>query len=211
MHSAELLALVRSQLKDEVEPYLWTDTVIYRYLDEAQRILAEKSYCLIDDENYTVDTEIGVRSYTIPSEILLVLAAKIIGETKPLSVGFTHVGDAFFSSDTGTPIRYSLVGGKGKISFSPTPDAAYSVQLVTAIRPTEQLGATNDPVVPEETHAALADYATSRCLYTNDVDGINTASAEAFGTAFNMAVREQRAKVYRYRFGPDANVIPPRI
>jgi len=209
---AELLAYTRELLRDTVSPYLWSDTTVYRYLNDAQRIMAERTFCLVDDENYDIATEIGVRSYTLDNdEILQVLGARISGQTTPLSPGFSPVTSAFFSNTVGLPTNYSQVGGRLKISFTPTPDAVYTVNLIVAIRPTTTISTGVAPEVPAPFHLALADYAASKCLIHNDVDGINITSAEAFGRSFNEAVRDLKAQIYHYRLGPDANVVPMRI
>ena len=212
MTGAELLAFTRDLLRDETQPYLFSDTVIYRYLNDAQRIMAERTFCLVDEENYDITTEVGVRSYVLDNEeVLQILGARISGQTTPLRPGFSPVTDAFFSNTTGMPTNYSQVGGRHKISFTPTPDAAYTVNLVVAIRPTTTISGTKSPEVPVPFHMALADYAASKCLIHNDVDGLNVASADTFGNSFIEAVRDLKRQIYQYRLGPDANVVPMRI
>ncbi len=211
MTGAELLAFTRELLKDDVQPYLFSDVAIYKYLNDAQKLMAERTHCIIDDENYEVALEQGVRSYTLDSEILLVMAAIIDGETNPLAPGFTPISNAFFANSESIPTNYTLTGGSHKISFAPTPDDDYTVKLVVAIRPTTFISGTVSPEVPEAFHMALADYAASKCLLHNDVDGLNVASSEAFGRSFLEAVRDLKAQIYQHRLGPDANVVPMRI
>lgn len=211
MTGTELLALVRELLRDETAPYLWADSTIYKYLNDAQRIMAERSHCIINDEDYTVELEQSTRSYTLDDEILLVLGARIEGETNPLQAGFTSVGAAFFAGTESQPTNYTTTGGSHKISFTPTPDDDYTVNLVVAVRPTTTISATVSPEVPVAFHTALADYAASKCLLHNDVDGLNPAAADAFGGSFNEAVRDLKRQIYQHRLGPDANVVPMRI
>ncbi len=211
MTGAELLAFTRELLRDTVVPFLWSDTAIYKYLNDAQKIMAERTHCIVDDENYEVLLEAGVRSYTLEDEILLVLAAIIDGETTPLKAGFTPLGSVFFANSESIPTNYSLTGGTHRISFAPTPDDAYTVKLVVAIRPTTTINTAVSPEVPTAFHTALADYAASKCLLHNDVDGLNIAASEAFGRSFLEAVRDLKAQIYQHRLGPDANVVPMRI
>lgn len=211
MTGAELLAFTRELLRDDKQPYLFSDSAIYKYLNDAQKLMAERTHCIIDEENYEVSLEAGVRSYTLDSEILLVMAAIIDGETTPLKAGFTPVSGVFFTNTEGKPTNYSLTGGAHRISFAPTPDTAYTAKLVAAIRPTTFISATVAPQIPDAFHTALADYAASKCLLHNDVDGLNVASSEAFGRSFLEAVRDLKAQIYQHRLGPDANVVPMRI
>jgi hypothetical protein len=204
---SELLAFTRELLRDQKAPYLWSDTAIYKYLNEGQRLLAERTHCLIDDENYTVDTEIGVRSYTLEDEILLVMGARVSGETNVLTPGFVSVGESFFANTTRQPTHYTLTGGSHRISFYPTPDAVYTVNLVVAIRPTITITAGVTPEVPVQAHLALADYAAAKCLYHNDVDGLNAAAADPFNASFMETVRDLKRQIYQHRLGPDRNVV----
>jgi hypothetical protein len=208
---AELLALAREILRDETLPYLFSDTTLYRYLNEAPQRMAERSFCIVDDESYEVSLDASVRSYTLDSNILQVLGARVDGETSPLQAGFTPLGGAFFNGSEGMPTRYSMIGGAHKISFYPTPDDTYTVKLVAAVRPSVDIAATTSPEVPAQFHPALADYAASKCLLQNDVDGLNVASAQALGASFLEACRDLKRLVYQYRLGPDANVVPMRI
>lgn len=207
MTGAELLAFTRELLRDETQPYLWSDIAIYKYLNEGQRLIAERTHCLIDDENYTVDTETGVRSYTLEDEILLVMGARVSGETNILTPGFVSVGESFFSGTSGQPTHYTLTGGSHRISFYPTPDAAYTVNLVAAIRPTTTISASVSPELPAQAQLALADYAAAKCLYHNDVDGMNVAAADAFNNSFMETTRDLKRQIYQHRLGPDRNVV----
>ena len=211
MTGAELLAFTRELLRDQTAPYLWSDTAIYKYLNEGQRLLAERTHCIIDDESYTVATKADIRSYTLEDEILLVMGARIDGETEVLNPGFAAVGDSFFAGTTGQPTRYTLTGGSHRISFYPTPDAVYTVNLVVAIRPVSTITASVTPEIPAQAHLALADYAAAKCLYHNDVDGLNITAADPFNASFIETVRDLKRQIYQHRLGPDANVVPMRI
>ncbi len=215
MTNAELLALTRELLRDEVAPYLFSDTIIYRYLNDAQKFMAERTFCIVDYENYDLTTVANTRSYTLDNEeVLQILGARIVGETTPLKAGFAPVSDAFFSNSSGQPTNYTTTGGRLQISFAPTPDAAYAISLVVAIRPTTDISATNSSKtseIPVTYHTALADYAASKCLLHNDVDGLNVASSASFANSYMEAVRDLKRQIYQYRLGPDANVVPMRI
>lgn len=211
MTGDELLALTREFLRDTKLPYLWSDTIIYTYLTDAQRLVAERTHCLVNETDYSVSLTANTRSYTLDPEVLLVLGGKLDGESEPLRPGFAPAANTFFADTTGKPSRYTLAGGQSRISFSPTPDTSYRAKLIVAIRPTSTIGSGSTPEVPESVHTALAAYAASKCLLQNDVDGLNVASSEQYNMQFIEAVRDLKRQVYQYRMAPDANVIPPRI
>ena len=58
MNSSELLDLFRSEMGDTVEPYLWSDTDIFGYADDAQKMLCRKTDG-ISDASTTAVTEIA--------------------------------------------------------------------------------------------------------------------------------------------------------
>ena len=52
----DVLDLVRSQLDDTSEPYLWPDAELIEYLDRAQREFAQKTLCFPDYTNFSLST-----------------------------------------------------------------------------------------------------------------------------------------------------------
>lgn len=208
MNGTELLDLTRVILRDAKQPGLWPDTTIYQYLTEAQRKMAERTFCVIDSSTYKVTTAAGTRSYTLAEPVLLVTGAQVSGEARPLRAGFSP--NSFFAGTQGIPLRYTLTGGPRKISFDPTPDAVYTINLVTAVRPEDPVADGSELVVPESYHAALAHYAAAKCLLHNDVDGLNVEAVAPLNAIFTEAVRDLKREVYHYRIGPDANVVVPR-
>jgi hypothetical protein len=206
VNGTELLDLTRVILRDTKQPGLWTDTTIYQYLTEAQRKLAERTFCVVDASTHKVTTAAGVRSYTLAETVLMVSGAQVVGQPTPLRVGFSP--NSFFAHATGVPLRYTLTGGPRRISFDPTPDAVYSVSLVTAVRPEDPVASGSELVVPESYHAALAHYAAAKCLLHNDSDGLSVEAVAPLNAVFTEAVRDLKREVYHYRIGPDANVVP---
>lgn len=50
---SDFLALVRRELADTVEPYLWSDADLYQYMNEAEAEFARDTKCILDSETYT--------------------------------------------------------------------------------------------------------------------------------------------------------------
>ena len=55
MTTTELLALFRTEVSDLEAPYLWSDALIYSYIDEAQKQFCRDTYGIADARSYTID------------------------------------------------------------------------------------------------------------------------------------------------------------
>ncbi len=76
---------------------LWTDATLVRYINEAVRRFAKRSFVIRDNttpEVVNVTLEEGVTEYTLHPSILSVLSAKVDGATRDLNrVGHVVLGD----------------------------------------------------------------------------------------------------------------------
>lgn len=107
---------------------LWSDATLVRYINEAQRRFAVRSYCLRDattSEVVDVTLETGVSDYSLHPAIISVISAKISGATTDL----IRVGHSIFnwynpSGQVFSPSSFD--------QLSPNPPVAYSTdeQLV---------------------------------------------------------------------------------
>lgn len=93
--------------------YLWTDTTLVRYINEAQRRFARSAFVIRDastPEVVDVTIEDGVTQYDLHPSILSVLSAKIDGEVYDLArVGHCVLGD-YRPTNTVTPFDAALIG-----------------------------------------------------------------------------------------------------
>ena len=53
MTNTELLAIFREEVSDLEVPYLWSDTLVYGYIDEAQKQFCRDTYGMLDARTRT--------------------------------------------------------------------------------------------------------------------------------------------------------------
>lgn len=200
MTGQELLELARVYLSDDTTPYLWSDELILRHLNEAQKVFCEKTHALLDIA-VTVSATASTATYNLPQNVLRVYAARISGDNTQLA---RTRGEAYAMSmlDTLSEPRYfSTSVGDRKLTLYPVPDGTYSIELICAIRPSTVLTEDNSPSIAEEYHENLVDFACYKCLITNDVDGNNTGTAMEFRARWEDFIRDTKRDIYRYRTG----------
>ena len=89
MNSSDLLLRFRSEMSDKVAPYLWDDTEVFGYMDEAQTEFCRKTNGLADSRTVAV-TQLSVTPgnewYTLSSLVLQVREATRGDTGRPLRV-----------------------------------------------------------------------------------------------------------------------------
>jgi hypothetical protein len=211
MTGEELIEYIRQDvLRDRAEPYLWSDTLILRYLNEAQNLMARKTYCLTDSTSPDIASFVtapGLAEYDLHSSVLHVLSARIVGQTKELvdRTYARHLNKDY--SSAGFPSMYVLDMSQQVMVFYPTPDDDYEVVLRVARLPQTKIDYDASPEIPEHLHIDLAEYVAYRCLINNDSDGLNMGAADRHKVDWDRRVNEAKREYYRLRMGPNAHVI----
>lgn len=208
MTGSELLSYIRTDiLRDAVTPYLWSDSLIYRRLSEAQQIHARRTYS-ITDNTPTITTVIGTTSYTLAAGTLFVLSARISTKATELK-DYTHKAiPSHLASSTGEPSIYTLDESIGLIRFYPVPEAVVTVNLRVARLPTNDVSSTQSSSqleIPSQYHLDLAEYVAWRCLQDNDVDGQNEKAAQRHKRDWDFRVSDAKRELYRMRLGSNPN------
>ena len=70
MTTTELLALFRFEVADAQTPYLWSDDVVYGYIDEAQKQFCRDAYGIADARRFSLKLKVGVEWYALDPSIL---------------------------------------------------------------------------------------------------------------------------------------------
>lgn len=157
--------------------YLWSDATLVRYINEAQRRFARKSFCLRDHTNDDVCKIVirnGQEEYDLHPSVIAVISARM----PPLSRDLTRVGHSILSGfkavesswfdtngDTlapGRPLAYSTDEGSGldendssgvvSLRLFPMPSDAYVgevIRLRVVRTPIEPLILSSKTSVPE--------------------------------------------------------------
>ena len=75
MNTTELLAVFREEVFDLTAPYLWSDALVYRYIDDAQKQFCRDTYGIADARNHSLSTSAGVEWYDLDPRILKIRGA----------------------------------------------------------------------------------------------------------------------------------------
>ncbi len=124
MTTTELLALFRSEVFDLELPYLWSDTLIYGYIDDAQKQFCRDTNGIADSRSFKVAITPGTQWYAIDSKILKIRDAIVQSTGNPMpiiSVEKMHENDMRFDTNTGT--TRALISGldEGMLRTWPIP------------------------------------------------------------------------------------------
>ena len=185
MNLGELLAELRSGMLNDrsdrasgTSDYLWTDATLVRYINEAHRRFASRSFCIQDGstaEVTLVTLEEGIDTYTLHPSILAVKSAKLTTASIDLArVGHPFLAayraptemwldpESFTSSDPGAPLAFSTDEEIGEDDYGsrsavvlrvyPVPDAATTgaqIRLRVVRRPLDDFTVSNSGAYPE--------------------------------------------------------------
>ena len=210
MTLGELMGHIRCNiLRDSAEPYLWSDTELIRYINEAQNIFARRTHALTDDDSdfTTFETVAGQSSYALDKRIVFVAELGIVSDDGDGNFSYCEVPDRTRkqlrnSYIKGRPQLHNLQVSSSKVRFYPVPDDVYTIVMMVARKPLRALKLTADiPEIDEDYHLALADYCASRALTNNDPEKANMASAKTFLDSWKIVIRDVKRDMARLRAG----------
>lgn len=207
MTGAELLAYTRTDvLRDAATPYLWSDSLVYRRLSEAQAIHARRTYSIID-ETTTLTTEAGVAVYENEATTLFILSATMSTSAADLRNYTRKAIPSHLLTSTGEPRIYTLDEATNKIRLYPVPDAVYTVNLRIARLPATSISSITSPEIQTRYHLDLAEYVAWRCLADNDTDGQADKSSERHRIDWEQRVSDTKRELYRMQLGNNPSVV----
>jgi len=73
MDATELLGIFREEVSDKVAPYLWSDPLVYAYIDDAQKQFCRETYGIQDARTFTIPLVVNTEWYDIDKRILQIL------------------------------------------------------------------------------------------------------------------------------------------
>jgi len=75
MNTTELLGVFREEVFDLAAPYLWSNALIYRYIDDAQKQFCRDTYGIADARNFLITTVAGTEWYDLDARVLKIRGA----------------------------------------------------------------------------------------------------------------------------------------
>lgn len=219
-HIGEVYLDDRTDLLDGDPDELWSDKTITRYLNQAQRIHARRTWCITEYGTAPaglITLVTGKLLYPYHKSVLRVYDATPAGQTSPLGRGRDSQlrnpqppADAFDIGEAnalaggtalqspGAPLAFASDAATRTIRVFPAPAAAQNgLQLSLKITrmPIKWLDTAKPdecPEIPEEYHMDLCDYAAARCLMQPNVDSQSKVDGRDLLKTFDDAVKEAR-------------------
>lgn len=203
MKGQELLDYLRDDiLHDRAKPHLWSDPLLLRRLNEAERYFCRETYMLLDDTQ-TIQTVLNTKTYAMPEGVLFVFSV-----TDPVSgrdlVNYTRrFLPNGLNTATGDPQIFTMDEASNTIRLFPVPDinSIKLLQLRVARRPLHHFDENDSPEIPKQYHIDLAEFVAGQCFSDSDVDSQDLASADRHMKKWYERVAFAKHEAYRYRLG----------
>lgn len=211
MNLSELIGHLRcSVLRDDAKPYLWQDTELLRFINQAQNEFCRRTLCLIDDSSSfaSFQTVSGQASYSLDDRIIFVGELGIETDDGNGNLSYHELVDRTRhqlrnSYSQGRPYGFNLQVATNKIRFYPVPDAVYQIRMVVGRLPLRDLQNGKDvPEIPERYHLTLCDYAASLALMNNDPERAQMQAMRDFRGSWDLHVRDAKREFTNLRSGP---------
>jgi hypothetical protein len=210
---------------------LWSDATLVRYINEAQRRFAKRSFVIRDSrtaEVVTLTIEEGVTEYDLHPSIIGVVSAKIDGaQTDLIRVGHTVLGQYTTQNSIILPAVFEQTSPAAPMAFAtdetlveddagtiatvsmrvfPEPraeDDGTIIKMRVIRMPIDDLRNTGDvPEIPLDHHIEMLDWAAYLALRIVDEDAGNAKRAQEFANSFEAHVVEARKLVLSKMYAP---------
>lgn len=197
MTSTELLAIFRDEVSDQALPYLWSDSIVYGYIDEAQKQFCRDTWGIEDARSFKVKTVPGTEWYKFDQRILRLLGATLLGDVIPITT-VEENPEIKFDGRTGMPL--ALVKGmqKNYLRAWPIPTEEKTIELRTLRLPaTVESG--DDLEIDEQHQRALILYAKYKAYSKHDSETADAPKAMQYFQEFKLYCEEAKRAQGRLR------------
>ena len=167
MNTTELALLFRSEVFDLEEPYLWSDALVYAYIDEAQKQFCRDTYGIADARKFKINVLAnGTEWYKTDPRILKIrgLVDSATGREVPLIPIEKMAAHGMKFDGTAGPLRALISGLEDNVLRAwPKPNSASTVEL-RAFRISEDVVVGDDFEIDPRHHRYLL-YWVKRLAY----------------------------------------------
>lgn len=153
MTPAALLTRFREEMRDEVAPYLWSDSECYSYMDRAQKDFCRYTGGIADIT--TVSLVASTSTYSVSSRILkieYVSRTSDDNEVALINIGDIASGAYSLNDDEGTVEAILTDVGTDEIRCIPVPSATDTLSMVIKRMPLTDIDAGGDTLEIPEHH-----------------------------------------------------------
>jgi hypothetical protein len=210
MNAADLLALARTELDDEEEDYLWSDALLYQYLDLAQLEFAKQTECFKDSfTDSVVEVDVAANESTVELNPLIIRIEKAYLKSENTEVRVINENEIAqeyegetWRTATGTPQFLVFDADSTYGRLIPTPTANDTIYLSVIRYPLRAVSATSTTIeIKDRRHQyMLLDWVKHLAYSVNDADVNNPELADKHKAAFLancMQVRSETIQKHR--------------
>lgn len=209
MVAGELLALFRSEMGDIAAPYLWSDSEVYSYIDDAQKMFCRLTEGIADATTPAVtalSVVPGSGYLALHPSIKLIRSATRADNGRPVDVqNFENMERLGWRFDGRTgPVRGLIIGEQeDKVRPYPTPSETVQIKLMVFRLPLYTIEGDDDLEIPEPHHRHLLLWAKSLAYLKHDSEAFDKVRSEGHEVRFRAYCKdtlvEQRRKRHKSR------------
>ena len=205
MNSTELLDYSRAQLVDAVRPYLWSDSEIFIFMNEAQSM-----FCRLTD---------GIADANTPEvTVVPVVTGEIFAETHPAILTFrnaslsstgveldikNHTDIHKWANQTGQVTQMIIGLQDNLVRWNYTPAVDDEVNLLVYRRPLEDItDADQELEVDGRHHVSLVHWIKHLAFGKQDTETYDGNASEQAGMAFRAYCAQVKVEQERYKHKP---------
>lgn len=201
MNTTELRDMFRAEVDDTVVPYLASDSLVYSYIDDAQKMFCRLTEGVEDGRSYKLNIAIGKEWYDTDPAILKLRKATNTATGRALELINQEKADAlgvWFNGRSG-PVRALVLGiEKHAVRAWPVPTAAVTIALDTFRLP-ETVAAGDDLEIDEQHHARLLIWVKHRFYGIKDAEVRDDNKAAEYEQRFRAYCAQAKAEQGRAR------------
>lgn len=201
MDTTELLAQFRTEAADVELPYLWSDALIYTYIDEAQKQFCRLTEGIEDARSYVLDITVGQSWYDVDPAVLKIRSARdsVTGREIPIVATEKMASMGLWFDGVSGPLRVLITGlEKGALRALPVPNAASTVALQTFRLPRD-IGPGDEFEVDAQHVLNLLYWVKYRAYSVQDADAGDKGRADLNRKEFEMYCARARSEQGRLR------------
>lgn len=208
MDSSDLLAIFRSEMRDEVEPYLWTDADIYRYMDASQKEFCRYAGGIADARSAITSITLvpGQAFYTYSPKIQLLRSITRASDGREIDVlNIEDIDPKRYSMSENTgPVRAVILGmDQSTLRCVSVPAEVDTLRLVVYRLPLNTIDDGGVELeIPEVYHPYLMQGMSAKAYLKQDAETFDRTTAAQHDKMFRELCDEAKHERERREHKP---------
>ena len=182
MNTTELLGIFRQEVFDLELPYLWSDALVYSYIDDAQKQFCRDTNGVLDSRSFKLKVVPGTEWYKTDPKILKLRDAvdPATGNLVPI-IAVEKMRDNHMRFDGAVAPLKALVAGleENTLRAWPVPSVAATIELRTYRLP-ETVAAGDDLEIAEQHHRHLLHWVKHLAYDVQDTETYDKGASEKY-------------------------------